>query len=326
MNLFKSFKSVKTTVLAASLILSSPFALADIHFLVPGGPGGGWDTTARGVGEGLVKAGIEDNASFQNMSGGGGGRAIAYLIESGTKKGDILMVNSTPIVLRALTGKIPYSYRDLTPVASMIADYGAFVVRNDSPFKTWQDVIASMKKDPSSVKVAGGSARGSMDHLVAAQAVKAAGLDGRRLRYIPYDAGGKAKAGLLSGEVNLLSTGLSEALEVANGGQARILAVTSGDALPDYPEIPTLKSLGYDMEFVNWRGFFAAPDLAADKLAEYTEKLRKLQTTPEWEVVRARNGWLNLFQEKDQFIKSLEAQEAQLKVVMEELGFIRTLR
>ena len=317
------FKSLKSSLLAASLLVTSPLALANLHFLVPGGPGGGWDTTARGVGEAMVKAGIEDNASFQNMSGGGGGRAIAYLIESGTKKGDMLMVNSTPIVLRALSGKIPYSYRDLTPVASMIADYGAFVVRNDSPFKTWQDVIDAMKKDSGSVKVAGGSARGSMDHLVAAQAVKAAGIDGRRLRYIPYDAGGKAKAGLLSGEVNLLSTGLSEALEVANGGQARILAVTSADKLPDYPAIPTLKSLGYDMEFVNWRGFFATPDLPADKLAEYTEKLRKLQQTPEWEAVRARNGWLNLFQEKEAFIKSLEQQEAQLRVVMKELGFIR---
>ena len=317
------FKSLKSSLLAASLLVTSPLALANLHFLVPGGPGGGWDTTARGVGEAMVKAGIEDNASFQNMSGGGGGRAIAYLIESGTKKGDMLMVNSTPIVLRALSGKNPYSYRDLTPVASMIADYGAFVVRNDSPFKTWQDVIDAMKKDSGSVKVAGGSARGSMDHLVAAQAVKAAGIDGRRLRYIPYDAGGKAKAGLLSGEVNLLSTGLSEALEVANGGQARILAVTSADKLPDYPAIPTLKSLGYDMEFVNWRGFFATPDLPADKLAEYTEKLRKLQQTPEWEAVRARNGWLNLFQEKDAFIKSLEQQEAQLRVVMKELGFIR---
>ena len=203
------------------------------------------------------------------MSGGGGGRAIAYLIESGTKKGDILMVNSTPIVLRALSGRIPYSYRDLTPVASMVADYGAFVVRNDSPFKTWEDVIKSIKEDPSSIKVAGGSARGSMDHLV---------------------------------------------------------AVTSGKPLPDYPEIPTLKSLGYDMEFVNWRGLFAAPNLPAEKLAQYTKKLRELQSTPEWEAVRARNGWLNLFQEKDEFIKSLEAQEAQLKVVMEELGFIRAAR
>ncbi|KZY48272.1 hypothetical protein A3733_34030 [Pseudoalteromonas shioyasakiensis] len=77
------------------------------------------------------------------------------------------------------------------------------------------------------------------------------------------------------------------------------------------------------MEFVNWRGFFATPDLPADKLAEYTEKLRKLQQTPEWEAVRARNGWLNLFQEKEAFIKSLEQQEAQLRVVMKELGFIR---
>ena len=70
------FKSLKRSVLAASLLVASPLALANLHFLVPGGPGGGWDTTARGVGEAMVKAGIEDNASFQNMSGGGGGRAV----------------------------------------------------------------------------------------------------------------------------------------------------------------------------------------------------------------------------------------------------------
>ena len=161
----------------AGVAMMSTQVLADTHFLIPGGPGGGWDTTARAVGEALVKSGLESNASFQNMSGGGGGRAIAYLIESGNKKGDMLMVNSTPIVLRALSGKIPYSYRDLTPVASVIADYGAFVVRDDSPFKSWKEVIARLEVNPGSVTVAGGSARGSMDHLVAAQAVKAAGVD-----------------------------------------------------------------------------------------------------------------------------------------------------
>ncbi|KJY86960.1 tripartite tricarboxylate transporter substrate binding protein [Pseudoalteromonas piscicida] len=307
----------------AGVAMMSTQVLADTHFLIPGGPGGGWDTTARAVGEALVKSGLESNASFQNMSGGGGGRAIAYLIESGNKKGDMLMVNSTPIVLRALSGKIPYSYRDLTPVASVIADYGAFVVRDDSPFKSWKEVIARLEVSPGSVTVAGGSARGSMDHLVAAQAVKAAGVDGRKLRYIPYDAGGKAKAGLLSGEVKMLSTGLSEALDMAKSGQARILAVTAPEPIADYPEIPTLKSLGYDMEFVNWRGFFAAPDLPQAKLDEYTVRLQKLVQSKEWEAVRARNGWLNLFKPQHEFIEALEAQEAQLKVVMEELGFVR---
>ena len=68
MKLFKSFKSVKTTIIAVSLVLSSPLAIADTHFLIPGGPGGGWDTTARGIGEGLVKSGIEGNASLSKFT------------------------------------------------------------------------------------------------------------------------------------------------------------------------------------------------------------------------------------------------------------------
>ncbi|BCV36749.1 MULTISPECIES: tripartite tricarboxylate transporter substrate binding protein [Shewanella] len=309
-------------IVAYALMLCSVQGRAETHFLIPGGPGGGWDTTARAVGEAMVKSGLDDNTSFQNISGGGGGRAIAYLIESGTKKGDMLMVNSTPIVLRALSGQLPYSYRDLTPVASVIADYGAFAVRADSPYQSWHDVIEALRGDPKTIKVAGGSARGSMDHLVAAQAVQAAGIDGRLLRYIPYDAGGKAKAGLLSGEVNLLSTGLSEALDMMRAGQVRILAITADEPLVEYPQLPTMRTLGYDMEFVNWRGFFAAPDVSKAKVQEYSDRFQRLMATPEWESVRQRNGWRTLFTSQDGFVDVLEAQEQQLRVAMEALGFI----
>ena len=308
---------------AAILWLVSASAFAKDHFLIPGGPGGGWDTTGRGIGEALMKSGISDNASFQNMSGGGGGRAIAYLIESGNKHGDMLMVNSTPIVIRALTGQVPFSYRDVKPVASIIADYGAFVVREDSPIKSWDEAIAILSKNVRELTIAGGSARGSMDHLVASLAVNAAGLDGARIRYIPYDAGGQAKAGLLSGEVQMLSTGLSEALEIAEGGQARILAITAPETVPAYPDIPTLKSLGYDATFVNWRGLFAAPDTSDEKVQEYIDKYAALLKTPEWAAVRDRNGWTDLFRTTDDFEADLAAQEAQIKTLMIQLGFIQ---
>lgn len=314
---------IKSLLAGLAMMSIATVAQAEIHFLIPGGPGGGWDTTARGVGEALVKSKIKESASFENMSGGGGGRAIASLIESKNKQGDILMVNSTPIVLRALNGQIPFSYRDLTPVAGVIADYGAFVVRNDSPLKSWDDVLAIYKKNPHKFKVGGGSARGSMDHLVAAQAIQAGNLDGARLRYIPYDGGGQAKAGLLSGEADLLSTGFSEALEIANSGQARILAITSAEILADYPEVPTIKSLGYDMSFVNWRGFFAAPSVSQEKVDTYVQTLSKLLETPEWESVRKRNGWMNMFLAKEDFVASLETQEQQLKDIMLQLGFIK---
>ncbi len=297
--------------------------VAKDHFLIPGGPGGGWDTTARGIGEALMKSGISDNASFQNMSGGGGGRAIAYLIELGNRQGDMLMVNSTPIVIRALTGQVPYSYHDLKPVASIIADYGAFVVRDDSPLRTWDDAIDVLSDDIRAITIAGGSARGSMDHLVAALAVNAADLDGARIRYIPYDAGGQAKAGLLSGEIQMLSTGLSEALEIAQSGQARILAVTAPESIPAFPELPTLTSLGYDMSFANWRGLFASPDTPDEKVEAYVTRYRKLMETEAWAKVRDRNGWMDLFRPTEKFKADLREQELQLKTLMTKLGFIR---
>ncbi|MDH3581564.1 MAG: tripartite tricarboxylate transporter substrate binding protein, partial [Hyphomicrobiales bacterium] len=73
---------------AAALSLaafSAPVSAADIdsiHFLIPGGAGGGWDGTARGTGEALTKAGIVGQATYENMSGGGGGKAIGWLIEN----------------------------------------------------------------------------------------------------------------------------------------------------------------------------------------------------------------------------------------------------
>ena len=76
MKLIKTFISV---VISAFLLFSSTnsFAVEKLHFLIGGGAGGGWDGTARGTGEALTKAGMLKSASFENMSGGGGGKALA---------------------------------------------------------------------------------------------------------------------------------------------------------------------------------------------------------------------------------------------------------
>ena len=104
-----------------------------IHFLIPGGAGGGWDGTARGTGEALTRSGLVGSASYENMSGGGGGKAIGFLIENADSQHGTLMVNSTPIVIRSLTGVFPHNFRDLTLVAGTIGDYAALVVGKDSP-------------------------------------------------------------------------------------------------------------------------------------------------------------------------------------------------
>ena len=296
--------------------------LDSIHFLIPGGAGGGWDGTARGTGEALTKSGLVGTASYENMSGGGGGKAIGYLIENAESNHNTLMVNSTPIIIRSLTGVFPQNFRDLTLVAGTIGDYAAIVVGKDSPVNSMEDLLAAYDEDPSNTAIGGGSVPGGMDHLVAAMVMEAAGKDALGVKYIPYDAGGKAMAALLSGEIAALSTGFSEAVDLAEAGEVKIIGVTSEERIPAAPDAMTMMEQGIDTSFVNWRGFFGAPDLPEAEKTKYQEAIAKMYDTPEWEEVRARNGWVNIHNSGDDFQVFLEKQEKEIGDLMKKLGFL----
>lgn len=315
------FAACITLLLAAGILRAD--ILPEVHFLIPAGPGGGWDGTARGIGEAMTRAALVPNVSFENLSGGGGGRAIARLIETADRQPYTLMVNSTPMVVRSLQKVFPQSFRDVEPIASVIADYSCFVVGKNSPLKSWDDVVKGFKLNPRHLKVGGGSVRGSTDHIIFAKALELAGDDPFKVIYVPYDGGGKAMAGILTGEIQILSTGLSEALDLARAGEVRILAVTSEERLPDAPEIPTLSELGYPLTFANWRGFFAAPGLPSQRYADMRETLAATLSTPAFETVRARNGWSVLHHEGKDFYDYLERQEQEIGDLMRNLGFLK---
>ena len=256
------------------------------------------------------------------MSGGGGGKAIGFLIENAESNYGTLMVNSTPIVIRSLVGRFPHNFRDLTMISGTIGDYGAIITGKDSPYKDFKDLVAAYKKNPRKVSVGGGSVPGGMDHLVAAMAFQGAGADPTKVKYIPFDAGGKLNASILSGEVAAGSTGFSEAIALAKSGEMRILAVTSDKRVPAFNDAPTLKEQGIDVTFVNWRGFFAAPGIPEGLANAYRDAIAKMYKTPEWEEVRARNGWVNIHNPGDEFVSFLENQETVIKDLMTKLGFL----
>ena len=328
MKLIKSFFSV---LFSAALLLSTTtvnsIAIEKLHFVIGGGAGGGWDGTARDTGEALTKAGMLQSASFENMSGGGGGKALAYMIN--TKPANTILVQSTPLVLRSITRHEGYvtgggsgvlSYKDVVPIAGVIGDYGAIAVAKDSPFQNFKDVVAAYKKDPSSVKMAGGSVRGSMDHLIGALAFQEAGADPNKVIYVPYDAGGKALAGLLSGETQIISTGLGELMGARD--QVRIVGITAPSRVSDAPDVPTLKEQGYDVQFVNWRGFFGPPGMSNKDKKAIAKMLGDVQKTPEWEAVRKRNAWVNIYNPDKKFVKFLQTQTKEMTALMKKLGVI----
>ena len=325
----KNIKKLVSVLFSAILLFSATatnsIAMEKIHFVIGGGAGGGWDGTARGTGEALTKSGMLKSASFENMSGGGGGKALAFMINTQPK--NTILVQSTPLVLRSITRHEGYvtgsgvlSYKDVTPIAGVIGDYGAIAVAKNSPYKYFKDVVDADKKNPSSIKMAGGSVRGSMDHLIGALAFQAAGANPNDVAYIPYDAGGKALAGLLSGETQIISTGLGELMGARD--QVRIIGITAPSRIADAPDAPTLKEQGYDVQFVNWRGFFGPPNMSNKDKKALSTMLGKVMETPEWEAVRKRNAWVNIYNSDKDFVKFLDAQTVEMTALMKKLGVI----
>ena len=120
----------------------------------------------------------------------------------------------------------------------------------------------------------------------------------------------------------MASTGFSEAVDLARAGEVRIVAMTGPERSATFEDAPTLKEQGFDVEFVNWRGFFAAPGLPDDMRQSYVDALGKMYDTPEWAEVRDRNGWVDIYHPGDEFLGFLEAQEKQIGDLMKELGFL----
>lgn len=300
------------------------YPIRAFEFIAPAGPGGGWDTTirmvARVLGEQRI---ITQPMPVVNKPGGGGGVALAYLQ---TKKGDPyeVAVYSPPLLLIRLTGQTELSYKDVTPIARLICDYGAFAVPKNSPYRTLNDVMEALKKNPKSVKIAGTSSPGSMDHIQFLQAAKVAGVTNiRAVQYIPFQ-GGEGLAALMGGHVDLLTTGMAETVGPMESGDIRVLAITAPERIKQGPmaKVPTLRELGIDTEFINWRGLFGPPGMP-DYAVEYlSNALAQMAQTSPWKEICVRNGWAEAFLGPKEFAKFLGKTNEEYKSLLEDVGLL----
>lgn len=311
-----------STLILAALTATADSRLAEIHLLVPGGAGGGWDTTARAVGRSLMSGGIVERVSFENMSGASGGKGVSHMVETAAQNRHVLIINSTPIIARSLIPAYGQSWRDLTPVAAVIGDYGAVIVRDASPYESFEQITGDLATDSRSITFAGGSTRGGMDHLILASVFREIGLNPMDARYVPYDAGGKALLAVMSGEVDAMSATVGDAIGASRDGSVRILAVASPERLPELPGVPTMMELGYDVELLNWRGFFGVPGLPDNNRQAFVDALAAMRRQPTWQEEIGRYGWVERFIAGDDFIAYLERQESLIGSLMNDLGFI----
>lgn len=298
----------------------------NLDLVAPAGAGGGWDTTIRMLAKTLGDTGIvKAPMPVRNAPGAGGAVHLATL-QAANKKADpnTITVYSPPILFFNLNGSSEYGYRNTTPLARLIADYAAFVVRADSPYKDINELMEALKKNPKAVKIGGTSAVGSMDHVQFLIIAKAAGVENiDKIDYVPFDDDGVAQ--LLGGHIDLFSTGLSDVKGLVESGDVRVLAQTADKRIGEgkMGEIPTAIESGINATFINWRGLFGTPEMPDYAVNYWRDALKKLQDTPEWKQVCEEKGWDNIYLDAPEFEAFLEKTEKEYIEVMQQIGMLK---
>lgn len=295
-----------------------------IEVVAPAGPGGGWDTTARMVTQVFEEENLIDKRMpVVNKAGGGGAVGWAYI--AGQKSSNHhLFVSSPPLILVPLNGQSQYSHEDFTPIANMIADYGAFAVKADSKWNTLTDLFEDMKTDPSKISVIGTSSPGSMDHMQFIKIAQAAGVDVKKVKYLSDPDGGGMTA-LLNGSVEVYSTGVAETVEQVRAGKIKVLGITAeerleGEVLSDFT---TTVEQGIDETFINWRGFFGPADMDPAAVEYYTAKFQELNDSGAWDEIRKKYGWNEMFITGDDYKDFLNKEREEMQVLLDELGLAK---
>ena len=305
---------------ATSAFPLSALAAANIKMMIPANPGGGWDTTGRALGKALVDSGAAATVIFDNRGGAAGALGLAQFVNGSKGDANALMVMGAVMLGGQITSKPAVNLSQATPIARLTSEYNLFVLPPNSPFKTMADVIAQLKKDPGSVKWAGGS-RGSTEHIAAAMIAREVGVDPSKINYVAFRGGGEATAAILGGNVTIGGSGYSEFAEYINTGKMKALAVTSDTRLKGVA-VPTLKEQGVNVVIGNWRGVYGAPGITPAQRQALTDLVLKAVKTKSWAEASEKNSWTAAVLSGPAFEKFVDDDFASLRATMVKSGMI----
>ncbi|WP_348754309.1 tripartite tricarboxylate transporter substrate binding protein [uncultured Aquincola sp.] len=305
---------------ATGALPMSAWASSNLKMMIPANPGGGWDTTGRALGKAMIDSGAAATVSYENKGGAAGTIGLAQFVNSTKGDGNSLMVMGAVMLGGIITGKPPVQLSQATPIARLSSEYNVFVLPANSPFKTMQDVVAQLKKDPGSVKWGGGS-RGSTEHIAAAMLAREVGVDPAKINYVAFRGGGEATAAILGGNVSVGGSGLSEFAEYIKAGKMRAVAVTSEKRLPGQ-DIPTMKEMGYNVVIGNWRGVFGANGITPEQRKVLTDAIVTATKHKSWAEAIERNGWTPAVLTGPAFDKFVDDEFASLRAIMAKSGMI----
>jgi tripartite-type tricarboxylate transporter receptor subunit TctC len=203
------------------------------------------------------------------------------------------------------------------PIARLNADPLIVAVNAERPWKSLKELLDDAKKRPGAITFASAGLYGAT-HVPMEMVLNAAG--GVKMRHLPTAGGGPATTEVLGGHADLWASTIGPATPHIKSGKIRPLAVTSVKRHEYFPDVPTLKELGYDVEYYLWIGLFAPKGTPAPIVKVLRDATRQAVQDPEFRAALEKLSAPAAYQDADEFKPWLDADAARLAEVIKRIG------
>jgi tripartite-type tricarboxylate transporter receptor subunit TctC len=313
-------------LLACLLAAALPAAAAGdypthtVTMVVPFPPGGVADITARPLAE-VMGRHLGQTVVVENKAGAGGGVGMQYVARAKPDGYTVLLaLSSISIIPEAdkVLGRDPmFQLAQLVPIARFTADPTVLAVRADSPYKSVAELIAAAKQKPGAIPFGSSGNYGTM-HVPMEMLSQATGA---KMLHVPFTGAGPAIVALLGGQVDAIATGPSTVTGHVHGGKVRVLATWGeGGRHPAFPDVPTLKELGYDVQFSQWTGLFVPAGTPEPAIARLREAARAAVQDPAFKAALAKVETPIQYLDQPQFRAFWDADAEKLASVVKRIG------
>jgi tripartite-type tricarboxylate transporter receptor subunit TctC len=219
-----------------------------------------------------------------------------------------------------LFGRPPTFTRDqFVPIARLNADPLVVACNADRPWKTMKDLLDDAKKRPGEITFSSAGVYGAT-HVPMEMVLHAAG--GLKMRHLPTAGGGPALTAVLGGHADALASTIGPATPQIKAGKIRALAVTSLKRHEAFPDVPTLKELGVDVEYYLWIGIFAPKATPAPVVKAVRDATRQAVEDPSFKSALEKISSPIAYMDADEFKPWLDADATRLAEVVKKIGKI----
>jgi putative tricarboxylic transport membrane protein len=266
---------------------------------------------------------VEQPVTVVNKPGGGGAVGLAYVAQH-PGNGHFMQVVAQPLLSNHIAGRSKVTYTDFSPLAVLGVEYVTLVVRAESPIKDAREFVERLRKDPAALSVAIGTALGNATHSSFAHAMKAAGVDVKRLRAVVFSSGGEGMAATMGGHVDAGAGAVSTVLGHVRSGRLRILAIGAPRRWEgDLAAVPTWKELGIDSAQDLWRGLAGPKGMTPAQIAFWDATLARVVKDPDWVQDLERNLMVNAYRNSAETLKHWQSEYSEVKALFVDMGLAK---